>query len=193
MAAVTEVLICNIALSKIRAERINSFADESEEAIACNLYYEPVRDEVLRSHPWPCAKDQRTLAPLSSEPEDPSFRYQYQLPTNPYCLRVLSMLSAPTAKYKIIGRKLLTSESVVTIEYIKRVINPADFDALLVKAIAYRLAADLAIDITNSKDMEILMLRLYESQLRRASGIASLEGEPIEPEDTSWVDSAGGH
>jgi hypothetical protein len=194
--AVTEVLICNIALAKLGAERVQNIeTPTSKNEVLCSLYYEPTVDEVLRAHPWNCAIHRQKLSQVSSGDSNylltnsDDFGYQYQLPTDPPCIRALDLPNAPKAKYVIEGDYLLTSENEVVLRYIKRVTDPTKVDSLLVKAIAYRLAAELAIDIENSTTDHNEMMKLYEAQLFRAEGINDLEGENMQAENTSWKDA----
>jgi len=48
----SSVGISNIALSKIGAQRITSFSENTENARLLNAIYGTIRDEVLRAHPW---------------------------------------------------------------------------------------------------------------------------------------------
>lgn len=50
--AVTEVSICNMALSRIGHTTISALSDANDAARQCNLHYEPSRDGLLRAHPW---------------------------------------------------------------------------------------------------------------------------------------------
>jgi len=44
--------ICNIALVDLGQPTITALTDDSEIARACNIVYEPVRDELMKKHPW---------------------------------------------------------------------------------------------------------------------------------------------
>jgi hypothetical protein len=51
--AVTDVSIANMALSHVgQHNQIAALSDSTEAARQCNLHFEPVRDALLRSHPW---------------------------------------------------------------------------------------------------------------------------------------------
>jgi hypothetical protein len=54
---VTQLELCNMALSKIGSEGglISSLAESSKEAVLCNQFYTPALNEVLQLHPWKCA------------------------------------------------------------------------------------------------------------------------------------------
>lgn len=192
----SKITICNMALSKLRAQRIEDFppGDDSEEAILCELYWEPTVDEVLRSYPWSCALHRQSLAEVGSGDGDyllsdtEEWQYQYKLPQDPYCLRVVKLIDQPTAPYKVEGRSLLCNLSKVAILYVKRAANPLYFDSLLVKAIAYRLAADLSVDIMNAPQVRQEILRLYDWQLRRAKSIDALENDTAESSETLLED-----
>ena len=86
----TEVSICSNALRRLGDDPITSLTDDSERARLCNSFYSDARDSVLRSHPFNFSITRTTLAQLSTAPTY-GFAYQYALPTNPYCLRVLEM------------------------------------------------------------------------------------------------------
>ena len=58
----SEVDIANRALQKLGAESIVSLTQDSENARACNLCYEPIRDAELRAHPWNFAIKRASLA-----------------------------------------------------------------------------------------------------------------------------------
>jgi hypothetical protein len=184
--------ICNIALTKLGASRITSLTDESEEGILCNLLWEPIRDEVLRTHPWNCAVHYQSLAEVASGDGDYllgstyDYAYQYRLPQDPYCLRALEIPDYPDYPYEIAGRSLLCNLEAVTLKYIKRVIDPTFFDSLLVFALAYRLAAELTVSITNSTKTYDQMFRIYEFQVKRAGGINGIEQEYLEQENEDW-------
>ena len=86
----TEVSICANALRRLGDDPITSLTDDTERARLCNAFYTDARDAVLRSHPWNFAITRTSLAKLSDAPAY-GFNYQYSLPTDPYCLRVLEM------------------------------------------------------------------------------------------------------
>jgi hypothetical protein len=179
--------------------RIHDIADDvSEPAILCNLYYDVIVDEVLRSHEWNCALWYQSLAELSSDDDDyllndyEQYAYQYSLPAAPYCLRVLGIPEYPGENYEIVGRYLLCNLETVSVKYIRRITDPVQFDPLLVQAIAYRLAAELALRITNARSTRDDMLKMFEWQLNRAAYIDGIEGEEPQAEEYSVRDAKDG-
>ena len=81
--------ICNEALDLLGAATITALTQNSKEARLCNRNYELVRDSVLRAHPWNTAVTRKNL-PQDATAPDFGFTYQYTLPTDPFCSRVLS-------------------------------------------------------------------------------------------------------
>lgn len=65
----SSVGIANIALSKIGAQRIVSFSENTENARLLNAIYGTIRDEVLRVHPWNFAIKRTAPALCWSQPD----------------------------------------------------------------------------------------------------------------------------
>ncbi|MEK9918073.1 MAG: hypothetical protein VW496_01655 [Pelagibacteraceae bacterium] len=182
--------ICNESLDLLGAATITSLTQNSKEARLCNRNYELVRDAVLRAHPWNIAVTRANLAQDSTAPSF-GFTYQYTLPTDPYCLRVLSFWDSnvdnelaaydSNVMYKIEGRKILSNEGTCNIIYIGRVEDSEQFDSLLTSTIAHRLAAETAYAITGSSTVAQSMQALYEQRLREAKSIDAMEGYPEQP------------
>jgi hypothetical protein len=178
------ISICNLALQKLGAKRIVSFGDATKTAHLCEGFYGQAVDEVLRMHPWNCAICRKELA---TEKEAPAFgwTYQYVLPSSPYCLRVLQMVPQDY-EFVIEGRMLLTNEGTCQILYVKRVVDPNEFDALLVEAIVARLATKLAYSVTQSVSLEDKMCKNFKTVLSEARSVDAQEGTP-QAIDTSYL------
>lgn len=188
----SEVDICNMALLKVGAKpKIDSLIEDSDNARICNQFYAPVRDAVLRGHPWNCAEHRRIITSLADAPAF-GYDYQFQLPVNPYCLRVLQVgedKEQPT-KWKVAGRRLLYNESTAKLKYTKRITDTNDFDPLLVDALAVSLAIKLAMPLAQSqslvdslvKELELIVLPLARSIDAQESGEEELSVD-------TWLDS----
>lgn len=155
--------ICNLALNKLGASGIMSLDDASASAGTCKLFYEPTRDEVLRSHRWNFAIKRTELSQLSDAPLF-GWAFQYELPTD--CLRVLQLNGYEQWErpdmWETEGGMLLTDEDTTHLKYIARVTDTNLFDPLFVDALSSRLAAKIAVKITGSDSKAEALTRDYE-------------------------------
>lgn len=176
----SEVQLCSDALGQLGESPIMSLdpPDDSKRARLCARFYPDVRDAVLRAYPWRCAIEYQSLNRLSgsSAISGNQYAYTYQLPTDPFCLRALSINDDVSVKWERIGFKLLTDEESVTLRYIKRIVDPGEFDTLLFQAIVSALVQVLAYPVTGDKEMGITAWNLYEKKLAEARSIDSVEG-----------------
>lgn len=189
------VSICNLALGKLGAQPILALTEDSDNARACNRVFDQCRDLLLRKHPWNFAVNRATLAMLSTPP---AYGYEraFQLPSAPYCLRVLELMEERTtgADWKIEGRSLVTDAPTARIKYIARVTDPTQYDPEFVMALALLLAAEVAIPITSETSIAKSMFELYQAAVGDAVGSDAREGyapgddQPIE-EPGSWLSS----
>ena len=179
--------ICNEAMDLLGAATITALTENSKEARLCNRRFETVRDAVIRAHPWNVAITRATLAKDATAPAF-GFANQFTLPTDPYCLRVLSFwnsnVDSDVAAYdsqvmfKIEGRKVLSNEGSCKITYLARVTDTEQYDPLLSSTIAHKLAAETAYAITGSNSVTQGMQQLYELRLKEARSIDAMEGVP---------------
>ena len=172
----SEVDIINSAINMIGASNIIARDEDSKAARVANQRYDSIRDAVLRAHPWNCAVTRRSLAPDS---ETPAFDWDYQftLPADPYCLRVLR-LDYLDIEFRVEGRKIVSNESSINLIYIARVTDPNEYDTLLQESIAARLAADVSFTLSQSTSLTQNMFNLYESKLKEARFVDATEGTP---------------
>lgn len=170
--------ICNSALNNIGASNIIALTEDSRSGRLCNQRYEFVRDSVFRSHPWNCLIRRATLAQDTDAPAW-EYAYSYQLPADPYCLRILEVEGEKDGvEYVIEGRKLLTDEGSIKIRYVARITDPNEYDTLLIETIAAALAADLAYPIANSIGLQNNLFSIYQSKLSEARFVDATEGTP---------------
>jgi hypothetical protein len=169
------------------AATITALTENSKEARLCNRRFETVRDAVLRSHTWNVAIIRKSLPADSTAPAF-GFSTQFTLPTDPYCLRVISFWNSnvnndiaaydSNVMYKIEGRKILSNESTCSIIYLGRVTDTEQYDPLLSSTIAHRLASETAYAITGSNALAQSMYSLYQARLSEARSMDALEGYP---------------
>lgn len=175
----TSTEICNKALAHLGDARISDFHEISVAAEKCRTHYDQERDELLRMHRWNFAQQRATLSQLA---EGPAFgwAYQYALPAD--CLRVLELngveASMCDSSYKIEGRNLVTDAEEAKIVYVKRVTDTTLYDVLFVGALAYKLAAALCKEITNSTSEKGALLQMFGQAMREAGWTDAVENRP---------------
>jgi len=177
MTEISDVSICNMALGHIGDQRITSLDDNTEAAKACNAFYAILRDEVTQAYPWNFAITRVNLASTATVPVY-EYTNTFNLPTNPWCLRVLEVQDFTEREWTVEGRKLLVNASSVNIRYIKRLENPGDMTPLFASALSLRLAASLAVRLTEDLKKQAQMWKLYTAVRREARIADSQEGAP---------------
>lgn len=201
MASETDLL--NDALSQCGATPITAIDDGSINANHCQRFYPPLRDALLRMHHWNFALKWVQLA-QDVTPPVAEFAYAYTLPAD--CLKVVNYGGSATAisslslifpdsgirvvtRYKVQGRKLVSNDGTVYIQYLRRVTNPDEWDAGFYQAVSTWLASKLAMAIT--KDIRLstgLLAQARDILLPLATAVDGQEGsiEPYVVDDLLW-------
>jgi len=203
----SEVDICNIALSHIRAGRINSLQDVTIEGQECELKYALMRDLMLESFNWPFA---HKIKPLSLS-ETPVFNWSqtYQYPAD--CLKINRLVARyeevasnstmspdkvvahdlrgqiPYEVFSFKTRLICTNLTEARIDYRQRITDPEVFPPAFAMALSYLLAAELAVPVVGAELGRALRkdsLDLYISYLNSATADALNEQyfSPVESE-----------
>lgn len=169
--------ICNNALQDLGEDLIMSLNDECKAARLCNQRWAGVRDAVLRAHVWKCCSGQAELAAVGGLS---GWRWEsrFALPTD--CLRVVRVAGsggAEVVRWEVQGRVILCNEAApVFIAYVRREIDPKQYDSLLSEALSARLAACLAYPLSGSTSLSETFWRIYQEKLSEARGIDAREG-----------------
>lgn len=172
---ISKIDICNMALAQIGQEPISSTGQDDERARRCNLFYEPVKQEVLRTHNWAFAGSVVSLAPVAAETEG-EWPYAYAYPQD--CL-FLRRVFAPgpggrAGAFKEVyhqdmhARLILSGVPQARAEYTRDVKDEALFDPAFVKAFSLALAADLAVTLSGDAALAQRVLQKYTLALDEA-------------------------
>ena len=195
--ALSTTSLCNMALARFGANRINDYGDSSEnsmEALYCRLFHDQTIKSLMRSHLWGFAKHR---VQLSQNTETPDFQwsYSYALP-NDY-LRAISIYDgssllrgSTTVSWELEGRNLLIDESTVYLRYIRYVSDVTQWDNLFVELGILEMARKLVVplsqdlkfkeDIDNDWGMLMRRVRALDRQEMEHLGRAELE---------TWIDA----
>lgn len=181
MASVVD--IANQALIRVGDDSIVSLSDATERARAVNSSWPFVRQEVLRAHSWNAATTRTKLAALASAPSW-GFTTRYQLPSD--CLKLLEVDT--TTDWRVEGREILTDATgQLSIRYLKDETDTEVYDGALTEAMVLRLAAEVAMRLTDSRTKAEQLLIEYEDRVTEAKILDGEEQSPAEFEEDGWV------
>jgi hypothetical protein len=166
--------ICNLALTQIGAQRIISLDDGTEVATVCSVLFDDISDEVISMGPWTSCVFRANLAALATTPLF-EFAYEFQLPEDPFCLRVLGV-DCPTSEYRIEGRKILSDQSELNIKYIGRPSDPSQYDQMLKRAVTARLKMELAYAFSGQISVQQAAEQAFKDALRYGLGVDGKQG-----------------
>lgn len=184
MSSIVE--ICNMGLTLIGDQPIDSLSDSNDRAVVASTFFVPTRDAVLRAHPWGFAKTRAELALAAGSP-DFGYDYHFTLPTSPKCLRVMEVEEDYPGQipYSIEGSKLLCDESTLSILYIAQITDSGLFDSLFNDVLAARLAMAFAMSLSKQKTLIELAAKIYESKIGEAKTVDGFESTKQEIYNTT--------
>lgn len=186
----SEVDICNRALQKLGASRITSLTQDSPNARSCNVAYEPLRDSLLRRHPWRFAIERASLAADSTAP-DWGKSASYTLPSD--YLQLLPTYpedNLNSLDWEVEGGKIYTDDSApLYIRYIKRVTNTGLFDANYSEALSCLIALELCEEIAQSNSKKESLREDFEQAIRDAKKANAFESIAQQPPEDTWITS----
>lgn len=178
--AESEVDLCNAALALVGGPEISALTDTIPAAGLVRRLYARTRDHVLRAGAWNFATRRVSLVASVATPAY-EYAYQFPLPTDPYCLRVLGTSLEPsddTSLWRVEGRVLVTDDSAVSIRYLARVTDVGTFDSMFETALIYKLAQGIAEALSSKTSMGAAMRELYERELKEARTVDAQESSP---------------
>ena len=193
-SALSEVAICNLALSWLGANLITSFDDDSTESKLCGANYEPLRDAVLEAYQWSFATRRVRYGAAVEDPseqeDDPYRMFRFKIP--PDVLRILKVrqdndFRNPThMEWQVELGHILAEQTPVFAEELVRVSETTQFSVSFTQALAARIAADLAAPITESVSKQETMYALYLTKLGDAKTLDSMQGKSTRIR-SSWM------
>jgi hypothetical protein len=123
------------------------------------------------------------------------FANRYLLPSD--YSRILDIKGEPEKEFDYAiqdggsgSKELLIDDAQINIRYIAAITDASKFDATFVDVFAFRLAAELAFTISQSRTLSADMAEAYQDALAKAKGLQAMErgsSQPIRQDD--WLDS----
>lgn len=197
----SEVEICNLALSNIRAGSINSLTEASTAAQNCKLKYPILRDRCLADNAWGFNHKLVAMQLLTTEVYNWAYAYKYPVD----CLKINRLVGAqeellnsdadvisrlidsnllpvndirrkiPYEVFNYSDNKLIgTNDADLYIDYVVKVEDPNLFTPDFTLALSHLLASEVAIPIVGvelGRQLRSDELQIYEAYL--ASAISS--------------------
>lgn len=186
MASSTD--ICNRALQKLGAARINALTDQSTNARACALAYDTCRQDLLREHPWNFAIQRFQLA---ADLTAPAFGYTnaFTLPTG--WMRVLApdpLQNFNDRDWIIEGGKLLTNDaSPLNIRCVMDITDTTLMDVAFREALSAKISLELCEALTQSNTKKQAAAADYKESINDAKKVNAIEKVPQQAPYDSWI------
>lgn len=186
--ALSNVLICNMAMQKLGQARIVTLTEDTRQGRSCNACFEFLRDVELSAHNWNFAIKRGTLAPSATDPE---FDFEYAFPVPNDYLRLI-----PPARHALDwtiesvadAPHILTNDGdTLEIRYVARITDPTKFHMLFAEALACKIADHVCEEMTQSNTKRTQINQDYKDAIARAKRTNAFEQTvPEEPEDP-WL------
>ncbi len=198
MATYDPVSVANMALDRIGiGQPIDALEENSDEARACNRWYEKCRDKVLGLGIWPFAKRQVALGLVEEDPND-AWGFSYRYPIN--CIRVLNVVTGMRLDVARIewamgqddtGRLIYTDEEDALVEYVGTFDDPGEWFDLFADTVAWLLASEIAGPLRTDPGIAARCLNGFMESKASAMAKAQAEGY-LRRATSSYITTRGG-
>lgn len=191
------VEVCNLALARIghgSSQPLVSIDDASEPARACKRVFPSLLKLMLREAPWPFAVKAVELQPSSTVV--PGWSHVYAKPTD--ALNILAVAGPDvdptrgdaryhTRGFRLIGSVLACHEAPAWAWYVADVTDTHGADASFTDALAWRLAAELALTLKADPDLQRVAMEQAQMALSRALAAMGNEGRDDTPYEAETI------
>lgn len=193
----SKVTIYNMAAARIGV--FDTLVDDPDEASklaqVCTVFYDEMLDYVLMEFPWKFAERRVLLSSLGTPPTNWAYRYTY--PADCVQARYVTHpgLRNPRVDQQVpfqIGtdgtaREIYTNMPDAELVYTHRITDLNLWGALAVSALAYRLAAEIAMPMSVKPDIANSALSGYYREVSRAASAALNEVTPDLPPESELL------
>lgn len=162
------ITTCNLALGELRTASIIDIAEDSTEARECARYYPICLRILLERHDWSFANRRAALAELADNDRAVEWAHAYVLPSG--CATPLRLVTADggTSDFIVEHRTLYTQLGNAVLEYAASDVTDGEMSGAFIDALAYALAARLAVPIRDSREIKGQLLQQAEIAFQRA-------------------------
>lgn len=205
MAISSEVGIYNLALNAVGSrDNISSPTEASREAEVCNLWYSPVRDQILAGAAWPEATKFRSLALVAEQPSTgwvagsprPGYLYAYAVPSDLLRPQYMTDFSQFLLTNHDDNQRVIHSNNAEPVlAYTFRLENISLWSSELQMAVVYGLAAHICMPLSGKPSRAKMLLDRANSFLwaaRESAANTSTEQFEYVPESLRQRGYSGG-
>ena len=189
--------ICNLALAYLGQAPISSLSQDNQTARWLSLFYEPVREEVLRTHNWAFAAAEKPLVRVAPAFEEglqslPNGSWVYKYPADALFIRGVYDPQDPgrpqsfSQRLEGAQRVIVTPVPRARVRYTRRVTDETQYDAAFVKCFALALASDIALALTGDVDLAARLQQKYTLFLEEARQTNMAEGVSWAPQQDAF-------
>lgn len=175
----TDTDIVNLALSFVSGNPITALGDVStNEGKVANANYAAARDYVLVQRAWTFACKRAALVQDVGTPAM-DFLYQFVIPSGVVrVIRVTDVNGQPLSSgaWKREGNFILTYELSVYAELLFRVVDTSLFPPAFCLAVAYQLAAQMGMAITENRQLQVDLDAMAQRKLKEAASVDGQQG-----------------
>lgn len=180
--ALDQTAIYNMALSAVgHKARVSIPTEVSRGAEICHLWYEKIRDTILRAAPWPSTRKMTTLSVLAErdftldwavgDPDDP-WTYAYAVPSDYlYPRNMIDYSRFEMGRYDI-HKAILSNYEDAVFSYTSKETSISLWDQGLQDSVIFGLAAAIAMPLTGKPQRAKDMLEKANSTILEARAMA---------------------
>jgi len=168
----TDVELCNLALSTVGAKALTSYDESSYQGENTRRFFPETKRRILREHVWNCAMKRQELAALT---ESPVFGWgnKFNLPTD--CVRMVQV-GPEREPFHVEGEKLMANVAPAQVLYVANV-DTSYLDSHVTRCIQYLLASELANvfakNVQLSQGLEDRLRKYILPQAKHIDGVES--------------------
>lgn len=180
MAGLLEIY--NTALYRVKETPLVSVTDTSRAAVAVARSYDIQRPALLRRYRWQFALRRQILSPLATDPPF-GFKKQFQLPADALAVVAVGTdddtgrrnMGGLSGEYRVEDGRILCDNDAVYVVYIKDETDASKFDPLFVDALAWLVAADLALALAADRELHLTASQQADRAILTARRAGSIE------------------
>jgi len=180
MSVLSDIAITNIALGLLGVSPITSFDDQTRAAVLAKTNYNHLRNAVLEDREWTFAVKRYIFD--SPTLEGPVYGYTYAFNIPAEVMRVLSIPETDDDRaqglreWVVEQRQILCNENPIYVRALIREERSTQFSEAFAQALAYRLAHQFCIPLTENQTHKEQLWKDYENMIIAASSTDGMQG-----------------